>query len=320
MAKRILIILVILVASMVSYAGITLPPYKLYTLRDGLPQMQIWSMFQDSRGYMWFGTKGGLSRFDGHNFVNFTEKDGLPENQIEQIAEDYSGKIWIVTRRGLSVYDGKSIATYPRSVISLKIAPTPDGKIWYFGQDLKNVLLFGYLENGKYISVVNDYPEFQAPYYDICYSGLRKSLLISSGHQLFELANKKLKLLKTVPYILRIQRDGEEITFQQWDAQNHIKLYEFRNDSLMQVAEVVDGKIVGPNRAKLVHRILWSGIYHQMIVVDKYHIETKDFPDQYLNVCITDRDKHLWLGTEEGAVQCYAGGFETYSRETPPLI
>ena len=88
----------------------TLPPYRLYTLRDGLPQMQIWSMFQDSRGYLWVGTKGGLSRFDGRNFVNFTEKDGLPENQIEQIAEDYSGKIWIVTRRGLSVYNGQSIA------------------------------------------------------------------------------------------------------------------------------------------------------------------------------------------------------------------
>lgn len=39
----------------------TYPPYKQYTLRDGLPQMQITCLFQDSRGYLWVGTKGGIS-------------------------------------------------------------------------------------------------------------------------------------------------------------------------------------------------------------------------------------------------------------------
>jgi hypothetical protein len=37
----------------------TYAQYHQYTLADGLPQMQVMSMFSDSRGYIWLGTKGG---------------------------------------------------------------------------------------------------------------------------------------------------------------------------------------------------------------------------------------------------------------------
>ncbi|MBU2471942.1 MAG: hypothetical protein KKF20_06000, partial [Bacteroidetes bacterium] len=38
---------------------------KNYTTDDGLPTAQVWCSLQDSKGYMWFGTSGGLVRFDG---------------------------------------------------------------------------------------------------------------------------------------------------------------------------------------------------------------------------------------------------------------
>ncbi len=41
----------------------THPPYRQYTLRDGLPQMQVTCLFQDSRGYLWAGTKAGVVLF-----------------------------------------------------------------------------------------------------------------------------------------------------------------------------------------------------------------------------------------------------------------
>ena len=40
-----------------------------YSVKDGVAQSQVYSLLQDSRGYLWMGTLGGgLSRFDGINF------------------------------------------------------------------------------------------------------------------------------------------------------------------------------------------------------------------------------------------------------------
>ena len=43
-------------------------PVRMYTLRDGLPQMQVMCNLLDSRGYLWLGTKNGLVKFDGEHF------------------------------------------------------------------------------------------------------------------------------------------------------------------------------------------------------------------------------------------------------------
>lgn len=321
MAKRILFILALVFACISSHAKYTLPPYRQYTMRDGLPQMQIWSMFQDSRGYLWFGTKGGLSRFDGHNFVNFTEKDGLAENQIEQIAEDYSGKIWIVTRRGISVYNGQSITTYPFPIISLRIAPTPDGKIWYTGYSLKREPIFGYIENGKFVSVLENFPEFpkEIPI-QIFYSESNNHLYLISNYQVYELYSQKLKLLLDQPNHLRAYKSGSEILLQAWDTKNNVNLYEFIGDSLIRVAQIYDGQLKRENKLRFSHQFFNWKIRTQIFIVDNDRFDIMDFPKQYLNVLLIDRDNRLWVGTEEGAIQCYSGGFETYNRETLPLI
>jgi ligand-binding sensor domain-containing protein/serine phosphatase RsbU (regulator of sigma subunit) len=81
--------------------------FKIYTIDDGLPQSQIFSMLQDSRGYLWIGTNGGgLSRFDGTNFVTFAKKDGLSGNTIRSLLEDYRGNLWIGTENGLTFFNG----------------------------------------------------------------------------------------------------------------------------------------------------------------------------------------------------------------------
>ena len=61
--------------------------YRYFTTRDGLAQMQVLSAFQDRDGYMWFGTKGGVSRFDGISFKNITQEDGIPVGEMFSIGE-----------------------------------------------------------------------------------------------------------------------------------------------------------------------------------------------------------------------------------------
>lgn len=72
-----------------------------------MPQSQIFSAFSDSRGYLWLGTQGGgLSRFDGRSFKNFSTRNGLPSNYLQTIFEDADQQIWAGTRRGLCYFDG----------------------------------------------------------------------------------------------------------------------------------------------------------------------------------------------------------------------
>ena len=80
--------------------------YRLFDVNDGLVQQQVTRLFKDSRGYLWVGTKGGLSKFNGESFENFTSFDGLTGGEVRLISEDPKGDILIVTTQGISRYNG----------------------------------------------------------------------------------------------------------------------------------------------------------------------------------------------------------------------
>lgn len=69
--------------------------YKRYTVDDGLPTNAVYGGMQDSRGYIWFYTDKGITRFDGYQFKNYTVAEGLPTNDIFYISEDQYGRLWL---------------------------------------------------------------------------------------------------------------------------------------------------------------------------------------------------------------------------------
>ncbi len=85
----------------------------VYSLAEGMPQSQVLSMIQDSRGYMWFGTYGGgLCRFDGLEFQYYTTLNGLPNNSVWCIYEDSKTNLWIGTGEGAAIYNGYSFTVF----------------------------------------------------------------------------------------------------------------------------------------------------------------------------------------------------------------
>ncbi|MDB1934744.1 ATP-binding protein [Clostridium tertium] len=80
--------------------------FKRITVEDGLSQISVEYLFQDSKGYMWIGTIDGLNRYNGSRFEVFRYSKDKPNsisgNYISAIAEDDEGNIWVGTSRGLN--------------------------------------------------------------------------------------------------------------------------------------------------------------------------------------------------------------------------
>lgn len=79
-------------------------PIVNYTTHNGLPQIQVTEIFQDSRGYIWAGTKSGLVCFNGIYFKQF-----LPNQSIQEIKESDNGTLLIKTTNRLYRFDGNVI-------------------------------------------------------------------------------------------------------------------------------------------------------------------------------------------------------------------
>lgn len=135
--------------------------FKNYTISDGLPGSTIYHMLQDSKGFMWFGTDQGLSRYDGTEFKNYTALDGLSDNNVFRISEDSLGRLWMIcyNSKPCYLYDGiihnsdndtmlaNIDAEWPMFV---NIAVDKEGRTWILGKKV-------------YIIEGNNYAVFNAP-------------------------------------------------------------------------------------------------------------------------------------------------------------
>ena len=67
-------------------------PLKTYTTADGLAHNNVQRIVRDSRGFLWFCTANGLSRFDGYTFTNFGTDQGLPNPNVTDLLETRNGE------------------------------------------------------------------------------------------------------------------------------------------------------------------------------------------------------------------------------------
>lgn len=86
--------------------------FKHYQVENGLSNNAVICSLQDHRGFLWFGTKDGLNRFDGYRFKVFRhnpdDSNSVGNNFIYCLYEDAGGTLWIGTERGLYKYNDQS--------------------------------------------------------------------------------------------------------------------------------------------------------------------------------------------------------------------
>lgn len=108
--------------------------FRHYQVEDGLANNTVFSVFQDARGFMWFGTKEGLNRFDGGTFKAFNMRQDAKEF-VYCIGEGIRRTLWVGTRKGLYEFD-------PHTENFSLLDPTRDGEILDIQSDRKGKIWF----------------------------------------------------------------------------------------------------------------------------------------------------------------------------------
>lgn len=98
-------------------------PFLKWSTTEGLAQSQVRCIAQDHLGYLWIGTLGGVSRFDGRTFKNYSRRDGLFSNQISQIASLGDSMMVFASIGGITLFDGEHFEAlaFPESFASAQV-------------------------------------------------------------------------------------------------------------------------------------------------------------------------------------------------------
>ncbi|RLD73245.1 MAG: hypothetical protein DRJ07_21065, partial [Bacteroidetes bacterium] len=115
-----------------------------YDANDGLPSSDVFHAIQDSKGYIWFATDNGVSKFNGYEFTNYDISDGLAKNTVLEIFEDRKGRIWFISITAtLSYFENGKIYPFKYNKLlteEIKIKPVPL-KSSFFVDSLDNVFM-----------------------------------------------------------------------------------------------------------------------------------------------------------------------------------
>ncbi|HET8675488.1 MAG TPA: two-component regulator propeller domain-containing protein, partial [Blastocatellia bacterium] len=122
-------------------------PIKTYTTADGLGHNEVNRAVRDSRGFLWFCTYEGLSRFDGYSFTNYGIEQGLPSGFINHLLETREGQYWVATAAGLCRFNplGKPQASINNA--SERNAPDQMFTVYFPGEDARSKHVISLLED-----------------------------------------------------------------------------------------------------------------------------------------------------------------------------
>jgi len=117
--------------------------FNRYDVGKGLSNNSVICSVQDKAGFLWFGTKDGLNRFDGYTFRQFYSDPGsddrLGSNFIHSLMVDRGERLWVGTDQGLYIYDAAterfSLFAGTRHGEILEIKEGADGTVWFISNN-----------------------------------------------------------------------------------------------------------------------------------------------------------------------------------------
>ncbi|AUP78529.1 hybrid sensor histidine kinase/response regulator transcription factor [Flavivirga eckloniae] len=323
--------------------------FKNYTIFDGLPSISIPCITQDSKGFMWFGTRNGISRFDGFDFTNFfhdSEDDmSLSHNQIQSVFTDSKGELWIGTKKGLNRYiegvgfekyysDDSDFSSLAGNVV-LSICEDKDHVLWIgtdnglhkYNRELKNFKRYVHndrIENslrGNFIKEI--YADSKGILWMITDQGVEKYNTKENSFKYYPLGNNNVVNISGA-----IKEDSKgriwvgdtEGLWHYNDAEDKFVSYFGFNNILENVSiralwEDEEGNLlIGSYTGLYIDNIDKKTTHH--IRHDKY--DPYSISKNSIHAIFEDRIGNLWIGTWAGGVNYLDKSFDSFNHYSEP--
>jgi signal transduction histidine kinase/ligand-binding sensor domain-containing protein len=304
MRLKFILIILISILSQQGYSLVLNLNFNHLTIEKGLSNNTVYCVFQDSKGFMWFGTDYGLNMFDGYEFKIFSsnsnDSTSILSNAVFKVLEDSKGRLWIATDYSISIYN--------RDLMSFKNIPLikEDEKIPFqnyvwdiiegmhgeiFIVNTTDIFIYDTLKHG-FVRYINDIEEYKAFKKD----GIRTFLKdrnnriwigsISFGLFAYDLGENKLIASPASKGIIEIK------------------------DQITSIIENVNGDIwIGTN----------NGIYvvkSDLTEVNtlKANKNTNSLSSNKIFRIYSHCKKRIWIGTDGGGLNLYNNENSTFTR------
>jgi signal transduction histidine kinase/ligand-binding sensor domain-containing protein len=172
---------------------------------DGLSYSLTTSILQDRQGFMWFGTRYGLNKYDGFNFTIYvleSREDVLFSNYVEDLYQDRSGDLWVSTHADLVRMDAETGEfLHYRYDAENPQNPLP-GQIWGVGEDSTGALWVGTGQGlYRYEPPADTFTRFLQDQWVLkIYSDRHGGIWLGTGSGLWHYATGSLEQQNPVPY------------------------------------------------------------------------------------------------------------------------
>ncbi|NOY38473.1 MAG: SpoIIE family protein phosphatase [Chlorobi bacterium] len=110
--------------------------FDTYGVEQGLSSSKVYCILQDKRDFVWLGTEGGVSRFDGRSFKDYSSEQGMASSGVFSVLEDSRGNLWFGhLDGGLTRYDGFRFENITFDSVQIKgditsITETRNHRLW----------------------------------------------------------------------------------------------------------------------------------------------------------------------------------------------
>lgn len=281
------------------------------TPREGLAQSQVRCMAQDKAGYLWFGTLGGASRFDGLDFTNYGLREGLPDAQVNALLGASDGTVWLGCGSSMVRFDGHRMQVVPLPAIGesrvLALAESDDGTI-YVGTDGSGLLK---VRDGK-VSPVAGWPADTAQYVRALLSLPGNGLLVGLRNGL--LRGKEGAWAEwPLPVPASVSSMAMDSRGTLWVGTYGNGLLELPAHGAPLVHDEAKGLLQNNVRAVLADRQgrVWAATKFGIDLLERGRMRAytvhQGMPNDNIWCLYGDGDGNLWVGTDGAGVLRYAG-------------
>lgn len=292
--------------------------FSNYSVTEGLAQSQVSAIWEDQKGYLWLGTRGGgVCQFDGVNFTTFTTQNGLSSNYINSIFEDAKGVLWIATTNGLNQIIGEEIVNldtvFTNTLIVNDFLEDKNGLIWLAAKEglfyIDNQQLKRFKGNGVL-------PENQ-PILTL-FEAANQTLWVGSKRGLFKIENNQ----------------ASEIRLSNGEAINDVRGLTTTKDGVLWIAAYDQGVFLADDQ-KVLRKLdasdgltstkiqtltideaenIWLGSTDRGLAI--WQKSTNNFinlttrqglPNNNIQSIVEDSWGNIWLGTSGGGLSKYSG-------------